>query len=100
MNNNHSELRKSLRNETVYQVFVRKYSKAGTLNALKADLPRIKDLGVSILYLLPIHPIGKVARKGKVGSPYSIKDYRAIDKAQGTMEEFQTLINEIGRAHV
>ncbi len=94
MNNNHSELRKSLRNETMYQVFVRNYSKAGTLNALKADLPRIKDLGVSILYLLPIHPIGKVARKGKVGSPYSIKDYRAIDKAQGTMEEFQTLINE------
>jgi glycosidase len=57
-----------LRNQTIYQVYVRNYSEEGTFKALEHDLPRIKDLGVSILYLLPIHPIGEVARKGIMGS--------------------------------
>jgi len=83
-----------LRNQTIYQVYVRNYSKEGTFKALENDLPRIKDLGVSILYLLPIHPIGEVARKGIMGCPYSIKDYRAIAPELGTMDDFVHLVKK------
>ncbi|MGI6713975.1 MAG: alpha-amylase family glycosyl hydrolase [Bacilli bacterium] len=89
--------KKSLRNSTIYQVFVRNHSKEGTLQALIADLDRIQDLGIDILYLLPLHPIGEVARKGKAGSPYAIKDYRAIHPDLGTMEDFESLIKEAHR---
>lgn len=86
---------KDLRNLFVYQVYVRNYSKEGTFKALKNDLKRIKDLGVDVVYLLPIHPIGQVNRKGTKGSPYSIKDYYGINEELGTLEDFKSLINEI-----
>lgn len=89
------ETSKDLRNLFIYQVYVRNYSDEGTFNALKEDLSRIKDLGVDIVYLLPVHPIGEVNRKGKLGSPYSIKDYYGINPELGTLEDFKTLINEI-----
>lgn len=81
-----------LRNSTIYQVFPRNYSKDGTLRALKNDLERIVDLGVDILYLLPVHPIGEVARKGTAGSPYAIKDYRAINADLGSLADFEDLV--------
>lgn len=90
-------LTKALRQQTIYQVFVRNHTEAGTLKALIKDLPRIQSLGVSILYLLPIHPIGVVARKGKVGSPYSIRDYYAIDEALGNEQDLKALLNEAHR---
>jgi glycosidase len=90
-------LTKALRQQTIYQVFVRNHTQAGTFQALIKDLPRIQSLGVSILYLLPIHPIGVLARKGKVGSPYSIRDYYAIDEALGTEQDFKNLITEAHR---
>ena len=65
----------TLRNQMIYQVFVRNYSQEGTFKALTRDLQRIKDLGSDILYLMPIHPIGELNRKGIMGSPYAIKDY-------------------------
>ena len=84
--------KKTLRNTLFYQVYVRNYSDAGTLKAAESDLPRIKDLGTDILYLLPVHPIGEKNRKGTLGSPYSIQDYRAINPELGTMEDFKDLI--------
>lgn len=84
----------TLRNQTIYQVFVRNQSEEGTLSAVTRDLDRIKDLGIDILYLLPIHPIGEVARKGKYGSPYAIQDYRKIHPELGTLADFQNLIKE------
>lgn len=75
-----------------YQVYVRNYSEAGNFKAVEADVKRIKQLGTDVLYLLPIHPIGVKNRKGTLGSPYSIKDYRAINEELGTMEDFQDLI--------
>ncbi len=82
-----------LRNQTIYQIYVRNHTAEGTFVALSRDLPRIKELGVDILYLLPIHPIGEVARKGKLGSPYAIRDYYLINPELGTLEDFQTFIN-------
>jgi len=90
-------LSKSLRQQTIYQVFVRNHTKEGTFQALIKDLPRIQSLGISVLYLLPIHPIGVLARKGKVGSPYSIRDYYAIDEALGTEKDLKALITEAHR---
>ncbi|HHT39607.1 MAG: alpha-amylase family glycosyl hydrolase [Acholeplasmatales bacterium] len=81
----------SLRNLTIYQVFLRQHLK-GTFKSLEKDLNRIRNLGIDIIYLLPVHPIGELQRKGSVGSPYSIKDYLAIDDTFGTMEDFKALI--------
>lgn len=84
---------KDYRNKVLYQVFPRQYSSSHSLKGVTSDLERIKSLGVDIVYLMPIHPIGEVARKGTIGSPYSIKDYRAIDKNLGTVHDLIELIN-------
>ncbi len=83
-----------LRNQVIYQVYPRQYSNEGTFEALRKDLDRIVDLGVSILYLLPIHPIGHVGRKGVDGCPYSISDYYGIAEELGTMNDFDRLVEE------
>ena len=80
-----------LRNEMIYSVFVRNYSEAGNFAGVTADLHRIKDLGTDILWLLPINPIGEVNRKGSLGSPYAIKDYRKINPEYGTLDDFKAL---------
>lgn len=84
----------SLRNKMIYQVFVRQFSSTHDFNGVIRQLDRIKDLGTDILYLLPFYPIGKKDRKGSVGSPYSIYDYRAIDPLNGTLEDFKNLIEQ------
>ena len=86
--------RKELRSQVFYQIFVRNY-KAGTLQAVKEDLPRIQSLGADWIYLLPVHPTGEVHRKGSLGSPYAIRDYRAIDPTIGTMEDFTALADAV-----
>lgn len=83
-----------IRKMMVYQVFPRQYSKKHNFKAVTNDLDRIKNLGTDILYLLPIHPIGKLARKGTVGSPYAIYDYYKIHKDYGTLKDLEELINE------
>lgn len=87
----------SLRNFVIYQVFVRNHTQEGTFKALVKDLDRIQALGVDVVYLLPVHPIGIKNRKGTLGSPYSIQDYRLINPELGTLEDFQNLIHEIHR---
>lgn len=84
----------SLRNQMIYQVFPRQYSKEGTFKMITNDLNRIKDLGTDILYLLPIHPIGVVGKKGDLGCPYSIQNYRLVNKDLGTLDDFVELINK------
>ncbi len=85
----------SLRNLTFYQVFVRQHSATQDFNGLIADLDRIKSLGVDVLYLLPIHPIGKKMRKGSKGSPYAVFDYYQIDENYGTMTDFDRLVEAV-----
>jgi len=90
-------MKKPLKDQTIYQVFVRNHTEEGTFSALINDLPRIKGIGVDIIYLLPIHEIGIKARKGVYGSPYSIRDYRSISEDLGTLEDFNALIKESHR---
>ena len=87
----------ALRGMLMYSVFVRNHTKEGTFRALEADLDRIAALGTDIIWLMPIHPIGETARKGTLGSPYAIRDYRGINPEYGTMEDFQHLVEEIHR---
>ena len=79
-------------NEIIYQIFVRNYSLEGTFQAVINDLPRLKELGVDIIYLMPIHESGIKNRKGTWGSPYAIKDYYSISKDLGNKEDFLSLI--------
>ena len=85
----------SYRSLVFYQVYVRNHSPAGNFAGVEADLERIHSLSVDVVYLLPIHPIGKIARKGRLGSPYSIVDYRAINPEYGTLDDFQRLVARI-----
>lgn len=84
-----------LRNKVIYQIYVRNFTAEGNFKAVINELDRIKDLGVNVVYLLPIHPIGEVGKKGSLGCPYSIQDYSKVANELGTMEDFQELIDEV-----
>lgn len=76
----------------IYEVNIRQYTPEGTFNAFRNDLPRLKEMGVDILWLMPIHPIGEEKRKGELGSYYSIKDYTAVNPNFGTKQDFIDLV--------
>ncbi|RRQ47406.1 alpha-amlyase [Chryseobacterium sp. SC28] len=83
------------KNATIYEVNIRQYSKEGTFKAFENDLPRIKKLGIDIIWLMPIHPIGEQNRKGSLGSYYSVKDFRAVNPEFGTLADFKNLVDKI-----
>lgn len=82
-------------NQTIYEVNVRQYSQEGSFDAIRNDLPRLKELGVGILWLMPIHPIGEINRKGTLGSYYSVKDYFDVNPEFGTKEDFRKLVDAV-----
>ena len=88
----------SLRNQVMYQIFVRNFSPEGTFETVRPRLDEIRALGVDIIWLMPIHPVGALKRKGSLGSPYAISDYRAVNPEFGTLEDFRALVDDI-RAH-
>ncbi len=79
-------------NTNIYEINVRQYTPEGTFNAFADHLPRLKDMGVEILWFMPVHPIGEVKRLGSLGSYYSIKDYTAINPEFGTLDDFKALV--------
>jgi glycosidase len=81
-----------LRAGTIYEIFPRDFSAAGNLNGVTARLDDLQHLGVTVLWIMPIHPIGEKFRKGEYGSPYSIRDYYAIDPGYGTLDDFKKLV--------
>ncbi|MFC2094190.1 alpha-amylase family glycosyl hydrolase [Bacteroidota bacterium] len=82
-------------NKTIYEVNTRQFTGEGTFKAFEKHLPRLKELGVGILWLMPIHPIGEKNRKGTLGSYYSVKDYKAVNPEFGTSDEFKALVDKI-----
>jgi len=72
----------------IYQVNVRQFSPEGTFAAVEPQLDRLAELGVDILWLMPIHPIGVEGRKGTLGSYYAVQDYCAVNPEFGTLEDF------------
>lgn len=79
-------------NKVIYEVNLRNYSSMGNFKGLQNDLSRLKDLGVDILWLMPIHTIGDKNHGGTLGSPYSVRDYKSINADFGTAEDFKALI--------
>ena len=86
---------KTLMHKLIYSVFVRNHTPEGTFRALEGDLDRLRALGTDIVWLMPIHPIGEEGRKGTLGSPYAIRDYRGINPEYGTMEDFRHLVDAV-----
>ena len=82
------------KNATIYQLNTRQFSEEGTFKAAQSQLPRIKDLGVDIIWLMPINPIGEKNRKGTLGSPYSVKDYYDVNPEFGTLQDLKNFVNE------
>jgi len=85
------------RNASIYQINTRQFTKEGTFKAATAQLPRLKELGVDILWLMPIHPIGEAKRKGSLGSPYAVRDFRTVNPELGTLDDFRIFVQQ---AHV
>lgn len=81
------------KNASLYQINTRQFTREGTFKAAQQQLPRLKELGVDILWLMPIHPIGEENRKGSLGSPYSVKDYFAVNPEFGTLEDLKNFVN-------
>lgn len=81
----------------IYEIFPRSFTKEGTFKSIIKKLPYLKELGVTILWIMPIHPIGQINRKGKLGSPYSVKDYFEINPEYGTKKDFKELVKEAHR---
>lgn len=76
----------------IYEVNIRQYTPEGTINAFATHLPRLKELGVKILWIMPIHPIGELNRKGGLGSYYAVKDYVAVNPEFGTLDDFKAMV--------
>jgi hypothetical protein len=87
-------------NLVIYEVFVRNHSLEGTFREVEKDLERIQSMGVDVIWLMPIHPIGKIDRKGSLGSPYSIADYRAINPEYGSLDDFKRLVDQAHRLNL
>lgn len=83
------------KNATIYEVNVRQYTKEGTFKAFATHLPRLKKMGIDIIWLMPIHPIGVEKRKGTLGSYYSVRDYYAINPEFGTKADFKQLVDQV-----
>ena len=84
-------------NAVVYEMNVRQYTPEGTFEAAARELPRLKELGVDIVWLMPVYPIGKLERKGMLGSYYAISDYCATNPEFGTLEDFDRFLAEAHR---
>lgn len=82
-------------NKTIYEVNLRQYSKSGTFKGFEKRLPELKEMGVGILWFMPINPIGVKNRKGELGSYYSVQNYLAVDPEYGTMDDFKELVKKI-----
>jgi glycosidase len=76
----------------IYEVNIRQYTSAGTFKAFEAEIPRLKQMGADILWLMPIFPIGEKNRKGTKGSYYSVKNYLETNPDFGTKEDFEKMV--------
>jgi len=86
-----------VKDAVIYEIYPRQYSQKGNFDSITVDLDRLKNFGVTVLWLMPIHPIGKEKAKGTVGSPYAVKDYYGINPDYGTKADLQKLIGEAHR---
>lgn len=84
-----------VKNATLYELNVRQFSPEGNFLAIENQLPRLKKMGIDIIWLMPVQPIGELHRKGSLGSYYSVKDYLGINSEFGTEADFVSLVKAI-----
>jgi len=82
------------KNATIYEVNIRQYTSEGTINAFRKHLPRLKEMAVDIIWIMPVQPIGLKNRKGALGSYYSISDYKTVNPEFGSLDDFKALVND------
>jgi glycosidase len=82
------------KNANIYEVNLRQYTQEGTLQAFANELPRLKEMGVDILWFMPIHPIGEKNKKGSLGSYYAVRDYKAVNPEYGTFDDFKMVVDQ------
>ncbi|MGX9986909.1 alpha-amylase family glycosyl hydrolase [Soonwooa purpurea] len=78
----------------IYEINIRQYSKEGTLKVVEKDLPRLKAMGVTTIWLMPITPIAQQNKKGSLGSPYAAQDYTSINPEFGNLQDFKDIVNK------
>ncbi len=86
-----------VRDGVIYEIFPRAFSAQGDFNGVTARLDELQRLGVTILWLMPVHPVGRERAKGTVGSPYAVRDYYALNPDYGTPADFKRLVAEAHR---
>ena len=86
-----------VRDAVIYCAYLRSFSDEGTFDALEQRIPELKNLGVTVIWLMPIHPVGLKNRKGTLGSPYSVRDYYDVNPEFGTIVDFQRLLRTVHR---
>ncbi len=84
----------------IYEIFPRAFSARGDFAGVTAQLDRLQQLGVNILWLMPIHPLGKLKGKGTLGSPYAVRDFYGIDPDYGTADDLHRLVGEAHKRHL
>ena len=87
-----------LSSAVIYEANIRQFTEEGTFEAFQDYIPHLQSLGVDIIWLMPIHPIGELKRKGGLGSYYSIKDYRGVNPEFGNLDNFKKLVDKIHNA--
>ena len=83
-----------VRDGVIYEIFTRNFSPQGNFNGVTAQLDRLKELGVTVLWLMPIHITGEEKKKGTIGSPYAVRDYYSINPDYGTKDDLKRLVTE------
>lgn len=82
-----------VRDAVIYEVYPRSFSDAGGFAGIERGLDGLADLGVTVLWLMPIHPVGRKAHKGSLGCPYAVSDYYAVNPEFGTLDDFRRLLD-------
>lgn len=84
-----------LEGQTLYEVFVRNFSSSGNFDGVRRQLQTLKNLGINILWFMPIYPIGQLNRKGSLGSPYAVRDFYGVNPEYGSKQDFKSLVKDI-----
>ena len=84
-----------VRDAVIYQVYLRSFSNQGTIAGLIERLDELKELGATLLWLMPIHPVGRERRKGSLGSPYAVRDYYGVNSEFGSLDDLRVLIDQV-----
>ena len=83
------------KNASIYEVNIRQYTEEGTFVAFQEHLPRLQEMGIKILWFMPIFPISETKRKGGLGSYYAVSDFRSTNPEFGSLDDFRRLLTDV-----